>query len=49
MLGVYVIERYLVEEGIERIINVYFKDRKEWCVILRIYYICLCYYVIYFV
>lgn len=48
MPGAHAIERYLVEEGIERTINAHFKDRKEWCVTLRIHYICLCYHVIYF-
>lgn len=30
MPGVHAIERYLVEEGICRVIDAHYKDRKEW-------------------
>jgi len=30
MPGAHAIERYLVEESIQRTINAHFKDRKEW-------------------
>ena len=30
MPGAHAIERYLIEEGIQRTIHAHFKDRKEW-------------------
>ena len=30
MPGAHSIERYLVEESLNRIINTHYKDRKEW-------------------
>ena len=33
MPGAHSVERYLVEESLNRIINTHYKDRKEWYVI----------------